>query len=285
MKNLFLCAIALMVFSCSSDSSDDDGGSASGNGTKIKTIKKIGTNGIVEQTTSYEYNSEGNVSRLLFENVYGETTDTSFEYDSNDRMISFTEVKVDAWDDIRTEIDYLEYEGDVVVKICQDITYENTTSSFDQPEVDKIEFEYNDSNQNVSLFTHFYQEDAEFSTCDDVSSVSNTEEMEFDANGNMTRYENSDYFWSPSYLTYNYDDKNHPLKNVKPDAFRKLIGASSVNNINSANEYNAESNELIGTISFSYTYNASNYPTVMERTYTSEGSSAGQTIRYEYTYY
>lgn len=276
--------MSLIIVSCSSDSSDDGGGGPSGSGSKIKTIKKVNAQGIVEETTRYQYNSAGNVSELTFENIYGESTETTFEYDSNDRMLSFNEVKVDAWDDIRTEVDYMEYENDLVVKICQDITYENTTSSFDDPEVDKIEFEYNAAGC-VNLFTHYYQEDAEFSNCDDVSSVSNTEEMEFNAAGNMTRYENSDYFWTPSYLTYNYDDKNHPLKNVKPDSFRKLIGASSVNNINSANEYNADTDELIGTISFDYTYNGSGYPTVLERTYTAEGGTASQSIRYEYTYY
>ena len=282
MRNIYLFTIALVMFSCSSDSSDD--GTPSGSGTKIKTVKKVSTQGIVEETTTYEYNAAGDVSRLVFENFYGETTETSFEYDANNNMVSFTEVKVDAWDEIRTEINYLEYEGDLVVQICQDITYENGDPSFDVPEVDRIDFAY-DASQNVNLFTHYYEEDAEYSTCDEVTSVSNTEEMEFDANGNMSRYENSDYFWNPSYLTYSYDDKNHPFANVKPDAFRKLIGASTVNNINSANEYNAETDELLGSISYNYTYNSSGFPTVLERIYTSDGGSAGQAIRYEYSYY
>ncbi|MAX70847.1 MAG: hypothetical protein CMC76_07050 [Flavobacteriaceae bacterium] len=278
MKKLLLFTLSSIILSCSSENSDNDSPSA-GDGSKIKTIKKI-SSGVTEETTTYEYNSEGNVSSMTFTNIYGESIETTYEYDSENIMVSFTEVELDAWGDTRTEIDYLEYENDLVVKICQDISY-----SDDLPEVDRIEFEYDDSTQNVSLFRHFYYEDAEFSDCDDVDNISNTETMEFDSNGNMTRYENSDYFWSPTYLTYSYDDKNHPLKNVKPDYFRKLLGASSNNNINAASEYNSDTDELTGTISYEYTYNNSGYPTVMERTYMTEGGSISQSLRYEYTYY
>ena len=135
------------------------------------------------------------------------------------------------------------------------------------------------------MFTHYYEEDAEFSICDDVSSISNTEDLEYDVNGNMSRYENSEYFWTPNYLTYTYDDKNHPYANIKPDAFRKLYGFSTINNINSANEYNAETDEITGTIAYSYEFNSSNYPTVLERTYTDSDGTSGQATRYEYTYY
>lgn len=287
MKHFYLVALALVVFSCSSDdsSSDDDDGMlpTGSSGTLIKTVKKVGATGVVEDRFDYEYNALGNITKLTSVTVYGETI-TTFQYDTNDIMISFTEVKTDPWDDVRTEIDYLEYDNDVIVGICQDITYDNQTSSFDDPEVDKIEFEYNNS-QYVSMFTHYYEEDAEFNTCDDVSNLSNTEDLEYDANGNMTRYENSDYFWSPSYLTYTYDSKNHPYRKVKPDAFRKLYGFSTINNINSANEYNADTDDLMGTISYSYQFNSSNYPTVLERTYTDASGTVGQAVRYEYTYY
>ena len=287
MRHLFLFALALVVFSCSSDdssSSDDDGMLPGGsNGTLIKTVKKVAAGGVVEERYDYQYNALGNVTKLTSVTVYGQTI-TTFQYDTNDIMISFTEVKTDPFDDVRTEIDYLEYDNDLIIGICQDITYDNVQSSFDDPEVDKIEFEYNNA-QYVSMFTHYYEEDAEFNTCDDVSSMSNTEDLEYNASGNMSRYENSDYFWTPSYLTYTYDDKNHPYGKVKPDAFRKLYGFSTINNINSANEYNADTDELMGTIAFSYQFNSNNYPTVLERTYTEAGGTPGQATRYEYTYY
>jgi len=284
MKNLFLFALALVVFSCSSDDSSDDGMLPGGSsGTLIKTVKKVISGGVVDEQFDYEYNALGNITKLTSVTVYGVTT-TTFDYDADDRIVSFTEVKTDPFNDIRTEVNYFEYDNDLAVGICQDITYDNETSSFDDPEVDKIEFDYNAS-QYVSMFTHYYEEYAEDYTCDDVTSMSNTEDLEYDATGNMVRYENSDYFWTPSYLTYTYDDKNHPYANVKPDTFRKLYGFSTINNISSANEYNAENDELLGTISYSYEFNSSNYPTVLERTYTEDGGTPGQATRYEYTYY
>ncbi|WP_431137227.1 hypothetical protein [Psychroserpens mesophilus] len=285
MRQLFLFAMALAVFSCSSDdSSEDDGMLPEGsNGTLIKTVKKVSAGGVVEEQFDYEYNALGNITKLTSVTIYGQTI-TTFQYDANDILLSFTEVKTDPFNDVRTEIDYIEYDNGVIIGICQDITYDNETSSFDDPEVDKIEFEYNAS-QYVSMFTHYWQADADFNTCNDLSSVSNTEDLEYDANGNMVRYENSDYFFTPSYLTYAYDDKNHPYANVKPEVFRKLYGFSTINNISSANEYNADTDELIGTIAYSYVFNSNNYPTVLERTYTDDNGNFGQTARYEYTYY
>lgn len=281
MKHLYLIALVLVVFSCSSD---DDSNSDSTSGTLIKSVKTIGATGTVESQTDYEYNALGNLTKMTSSTIYGEETITTFQYDADDIMLSFTQVKTDAFDDVRTEINYLEYNNGLVVKICQEITYDNVVSSFDDPEVDKIEFMYNNS-QYVSMFSHYFEMDAEFNTCDDVSSVSHTEDLEYDANGNMTRYENSNYFWTPSYLTYTYSDDNHPYRNVKPEAFRKLYGFSTVNNINSAVEYNSDTDEVLGSIAYSYQYNSNNYPTVLERTYTNASGNSGQTVRYEYTYY
>ena len=68
-------------------------------------------------------------------------------------------------------------------------------------------------------------------------------------------------------------------------AFQKLFGFSTVNNINSANEYDADTDELIATITYTYEYNGSNFPTSLERFYESAGGGFSQTTRYEYTYY
>lgn len=282
MKHFYLLVLALVVFSCSSDDdSSDDGGS---NGSLIRTVKKVDENGIVENQTDYEYNSIGNVTKITVTNYYGEETVTTFQYDSDDMMLSFTEVKIDVFGDVRTEINTLEYDNSLIVNICQDITIESDDSAFDEFQVDKIEFAYN-TNQYVMEFTHYYDEDAEFNTCNDVSGISNTEDLEYNNEGNMVRYENSNYVFTPNYLTYTYDNNNHPYRNVKPDVFRKLYGFSTVNNIDSANEYNADNDELLGTVNYNYEYNSSNYPTVLERTYTSVSGTVGQTARYEYTYY
>ena len=100
MKHLFLFALALVVFSCSSDDSNDDGMLPSGSsGTLIKTVKKIASGGVVEEQFDYEYNALGNVTKLTSVTVYGQTI-TTFQYDVDDIMSSFTEVKTDPFNDI-----------------------------------------------------------------------------------------------------------------------------------------------------------------------------------------
>ncbi len=275
--------LIIVAFSCSSD---DDNTVVDNQtfGSKIKSVKKFNSSQVLETTIDYGYNSVGNVSSYSISDQYQQTTEITFNYGGDENLISFEEVKTDAFDDVRIELNNLEYQDGLITQICQDITYDNATSSFDDPEVDKIDFQY-DASQNVVLYTHYNSRFADNYTCSDVTSVYSTEDLEYDSNENMVRYENSDYFWSPTYLTYTYDDKNHPYKNIKPDAFRKLIGSSTNNNIMSANEYNADTDELTATIAFAYEYNASGYPTKLTKTYTVVGGTLSQVSVFEYEYY
>ena len=273
----------LLIVSCSSEDSTNNPLSNSDIGTKIKTLKKFTSAGTVEETVNYEYNYDGDVLIITKASIYGEVI-TDFIYDADGKLTSFIEVSTDPFNDIRTEVNNLQYAGDLIVQICQAITYNNTTSSFDEPEVDRIAFFY-DSAGNVNLYEHYYDEDADYYTCDDVQSLSNTEDLIFDENGNMVYYENSDYFFTPFYYEYTYDNTHNVFANVKPDAFRKLFGYSTVNNINLANEYNADTDELEAIITYDYTFNASDFPTVLERTYSTVSGGIAQVIRYEYTYY
>lgn len=278
MKNFIFAISIIFLVSCSNEDNNIDN---SGSGSLIKTVKKY-TSGVLELETNYEYNSNGNITKMLQNFSYGKKVEVNFSYDSNGEMTAFEEITTDPFGEVTTEIDNLMYQNGIIVKICQEITPFDGPSSFDYPEVDKIEFVY-DNMGNVNLFTHYYPEEAEFYSCEDVNSVEATENLEYDDDGNMKRYENSEYFFTPTYLKYTYDDKNHPYANLKPDAYRKLIGFSTVNNIASAEEYNADTDEILGTVSFDYVFNGQNYPTKLTRTYTSGGSS--QTLVFEYGYY
>lgn len=279
MKKLTILSLILLCVSCSPESTDTDNSNA---GSLIKTFKKYASGGTVELETQYEYNSQGNISKLTQHSFYGSNVIITFNYDSNGNMTSFEEVSTNPFDDVTTEINYITYEDDLIVKICQNITHPDSESSFDYPEVDKIEFGY-DAFKNVNLFTHFYPEDTEFSSCDDISSIDSNENLVYDSSGNMIRYKNSTYFFSSTYLEYSYNNTHHPYANVKPAAYKKLYGFSTVNNISEAKEYDSETDELTGTISFKYEYNSENYPTKLTRTYSSDGAS--QSIVYEYEYY
>lgn len=277
MKNLSFIAFFLFLVSCSNESTDNN---SSGSGSLIKTVKKY-TSGVLEFETNYEYNSSGNITKMLQNFSYGKKVVVNFSYDSNGEITTFEEITTDPFGEVTTEINNLMYQNGVVVKICQEITSTDYPLS-DYPEVDKIEFAY-DALGNVNLFTHYFPEEISFNTCDDVNSIDATEDLEYDSSGNMKRYENSNYFFTPTYLKYTYDNKNHPYANIKPDTYRKLIGFSTVNNITSAEEYNADTDEISGMVSFDYVFNDQNYPTKLTRTYTSGSSS--QALVFEYSYY
>lgn len=209
--------------------------------------------------------------------VYDEVTVTTFEYDSNDKLISFEEAYTNPWGDTDYELNTLSYDGDLITKDCIHLDF----GSFEL--IDKIDFSY-DANDNAIVFNHYESMDADFNTCDEVIYIEATENLEYDIDGNMIRYENDQDFFTTHYYEYDYDTKNHPYSGIKPDAFRKLFGYSTVNNITDAVEFNSDTNEITGTISYDYEYNNNDYPTAFLKNYSST-SGLSQTIRYEYTYY
>ncbi|MEW4924308.1 hypothetical protein [Algibacter sp. 2305UL17-15] len=281
MKKSFLGLLLLVLCSCSTDNGGSDEPNGNSSGTLLKSFKKI-TSGALEFQINYEYDSKGNIVKSSQDYSYGKKDVITYSYDSNGDLTSFEQVTTDPFGDVTTEINNFNYQNGMVVKICQEITHPDGPSSFDYPEVDKIDFAY-DSFGNVELFTHYFPEEAEFNDCDDVDSIDATESLEYDSNGNMIRYQNSEYFFTPTYLKYAYDNTNHPYASVKPKAFRSLLGFSTVNNISKAEEYNADTDELIGTVTFNYELNNQNYPTKLSRTYTA--GSTSQSLVFEYSYY
>lgn len=281
MKKSLLSLIVVILFSCSTNNSDLDDTKEEQSGTLLKTFRKFSAGVLVSQI-DFEYDSNGNITRQTSTGTFGEKTVVNFVYDSNNEMVLFEENITDAFGDVTVEVNNLNYQNGNVVKICQEITPDD---SFSESRIDKIEFAYDDSFGNVELFKHYDSMQAEFFDCDDIDSLDSTEMLEYDSSNNMIRYENSNYFFGPTYLTYTYDNKNHPYANMKPSAYRKLLGFSTVNNIASAKEYNADTDEVTGTVTYTYEFNSSDFPTKMTKVYTASGSSLTQTTVFEYDYY
>lgn len=280
MKKITLFLFSLIVIACSTDSSDDDGSFSAG-----KILKKVTkyNSGIAETETFYEYNTDDNISKITSTNIYGAENITNFIYDGG-LLTSFIEESTDPFGDLTTETNSFYYESGLVVRICQDRILPDGPSSFDDPEVDRIDFDY-DELGNVNLFTHYYPEDSASNSCDDVDDIDSTEDLVYDSNGNTIRYENSNYFFTPTYLTYTYENTNNPFSNIKPETYRKLYGFSTVNNISEAIEYNSDSDEATGLINYDYEYNSEKFPTKLTRTYSTPGGGISQTVIYEYEYY
>ena len=274
-----LFVIVLWFLSCATEGTDVE---QSESGSLIKSAKTYSA-GILINESMFEYDSHNNLSKMLIKSNNGNNVVISYNYGADGRLDFFEEIITDAFGDVTTEINNINYEGDLISRICLDITYTDGPGSFDDPEVDKIEFEY-DEVQNPILFSHFDAESSDQFTCNDVNDISNTEKLEYDDMGNMIRYENSAFFFGPTYFEYTYDNNNHPYRNIRPLAYAKLLGYSTVNNISSAKEYDADTDELIGSIDFDYEYNDSGFPIKLTRTYTSQGGSKTVLI-YEYEYF
>ena len=274
MKKILLLVAVILMASCStSDDSDNN------NGGLIREVKKFLFDAL-DTTTTYEYNSSGNISKITSVSN-SETVITTFNYDDNGRMTGFVEETSDVFGDETVETDVFGYTGDLVTSIC--IELETITNENIPDYADKIEYFYN-ANGFAERIDHFWGEDSEFSDCDDITDLQFSEFLEYDGNGNMIYYLNdNDGFFGPNYYDYTYDSNPHPLSNVQPEEFNKLYGFSTRNNIASAVEYNANTDEQSATISFEYEYNDNGFPTRLTRVYDAGGFSQTQT--FEYTYY
>lgn len=292
--NKYITLLVLMfIYACnieeapSTDQNDDGANTdaSSAPGTLLKTYRKLNF-GAPEFTINYEYNDEGNLFKSTQVDIFGATDIITYLYDATGTMVEFEQVTTDAFGDITEEVNTFNYVGDNVVSICQDIVHTDGDGNviLDRNEVDKIGFEPNAAG-DVELFTHYYPLDADGNDCNDVSEITNTEMLEYDSNGNMVRYQNSQSFFGSLYLTYTYDDNNHPYSGIKPAVFRKILGFSSVNNISSAIEYDADTDEVTGTVNYSYEFNSSNFPTKVTKVYSSPGGGFTQTTEFEYDYY
>ena len=274
MKKLLICFLSIAILSCSNDNDGDNS-----NGTLIKSSKKY-VEGALDEETTYEYNNQGNISKITTVSN-SETTVITFNYDGNGIMTGFVEETDDVFDNMTVETDVFTYTNLMVSTICLDL--QNLTNENIPHYVDKIEYVYNGLGQPEQI-KHYFGEDAEFNTCDDVNDLQFSEFMEYDANGNMIYYLNdNDGFFGPNYYTYTYDNNSHPFSNIEPVVFNKLFGFSTVNNIASAIEYNANNDEQTATISYEYEYNDNGYPTNLVRVYQAGGFS--QTLTFEYSYY
>lgn len=285
MKKALLMGIAVLLFSCSSDDSSD--GNNSGSGTVLKTVKKYNSSGFLDLTTNYTYNADGTISKTDIIDPTGLDSKTvDFFYDNSGLLINWVENK--PYDDFFEygfdETNELTYSGGQIVESCINKVYTQVGDFYDD-QFDKVEVAYDGSNNPIEYIHYDYV--PVFTgdeSCADVEYVSNSEFLEYDSVGNMVRYENNGGgFFGSYYYTYEYDTNNHPYSNSGNQAWRNMLGFSSVNNIATGYEYDVDTNALNATMTYVYEFNASGYPTKMTKTYDAGGIS--QTTVFEYTYY
>lgn len=284
MKKLLLLCLALALFACTPDNNDDEGDDNNNNenisntrGTLLKSEKKIQSSGYTEWTKNYEYDTHGNISKLTMTTVYDELFIRTFDYDLNGELISYYEDKTDPFGKKSYYYFYPEYTNGNIVNICIEKT---TDDSYDDT-IDKVNFEY-DANNFATSFIYFEERQLEYNTCANLSDISSALTVLYDTNGNLIRSENSEHIFAPSYLLFEYDDKNHPYASIKPKGLMtNMLGVSTVNNQTLAEQYNAETDLASGGNFYDYTYNLDGFPTEKRETFT---SSSG-TVIYQYTYY
>ena len=94
--------------------------------------------------------------------------------------------------------------------------------------------------------------------------------------GNMIRYENSYNGSENATYTYEYDNKNNPIKNVLGGNL--LIGWQENSSSNNLIKVSATNSTFVTT--YSYTYNEDNFP--LEQKQFGEGGDLNETVQYAY---
>ncbi len=285
MKKIFsLLLLSILITNCSSDSSSNSNASTS-SGTKIKRIEEL-QNGFIIKSTDYQYNSLGNITKMVVNdrtNIY----ETTFQYNSNNQMITWKlkEYRVSNPSSKKEQTNTLEYSNGKITNVCID-RVDNTFSGYTFYEADRILFSYNSGIYPTSI-QHYYPQSstAPEYTCADVTYVSEEELFEY-VNGNTSRYTIEDSGFSSSYNILEYDTKNNPLAMIQPAAFKNIIGRSSVNNMTKAKVYNSSDDTLQGTSVFENSYNANNFLIkAIERYYPAGNPNPTVTTIMNYYYY
>lgn len=284
-KKLLLAIVIATMIGCSKDESTNSGGS------QINKVE-IYTSGYLKSTTHYQYDSNDNIKKIIFEEDQYTTTITEFFYNGNE-ITSYVKTRTSDFGGLNVTEDTFSFTLNannnfdyLCIDRIESSTYDGQTD-IDYYK-DKVEVEYG-SNNLPTTFTHYYPRNYYLDnpiTCSDVTSVDFTEDLEY-TNGNMTYYYGGgDFFFGDTHLVYEYDTKNHPLKNIKPDCVRNGLGFSTKNNIIKGYIYDHNTNELEQNINYTYEFNSDNYPTkVIKKTIDATNSPINFNSTVEYRYY
>lgn len=119
----------------------------------------------------------------------------------------------------------------------------------------------------------------------DLVYISNTETIQ-SGNGNMTYWYYDETFFSGNvHYTYQYDTKNHPESQIEPAPYMKILGYSTKNNISSALVFDHVTNVQSSYLTYTYTYNSNNFPTLLTRkSFTVGSTNPNQTTVFKYYY-
>ncbi|WP_373058103.1 hypothetical protein [Zunongwangia sp. H14] len=281
-KSFFLVSL-LFIFSCSSDSPNDPEPNNS-EGNLLKSEKEYAF-GILEKESTFYYNANGTISKVDINSVYDGNGSFEYFYDVNGRMESFTLSMLNPFGEKREEIATFLYEDDKIVQSCIHVVLTQEDGSFlIDPTVDKIEYEYNPRGlvTKVINYEHDFQENA---TCESLEYIESTISMEYDSSGNLTRMEDTGNIFGSIYLTYTHGDSFHPYRNLKPVYFRNIFNYSSENIVIAAEEFDSDSNEKVGYVEYNYELNEENYPTYLNKKWSTADDFLYQTYTYEFTYY
>nr|WP_315151869.1 hypothetical protein [uncultured Flavobacterium sp.] len=282
MKNKFLLfLITSFLIGCSSDSTDDSQSSSSSS--RIKKVEEI-QNGVIIKTSDYEYNSLGNITKLII-NDNSKLYQTTFSYDSSNKMISWNlkESYLSSPSDLIDQMNSLEYTNGLISNIC--ISRKETDSGYLTNSIDRISFSY--SGLGLTSIKHYIPiTNSGTEVCADITDVDNEEFFEY-SNGNLISYEAPGIGFSDEYYEIEYDNGRNYLSSVKPDAIRYALGnQSSVNNRKKIKVYDSYNDELTATVEFENTYDKNNnLVKAVEKYYYVGSTIPSYTTTMKYYYY
>ncbi len=253
MKN-FLCllsAIALVFVSCSKDDSSDSASSI-----LVKKVTDIGSDGS-SSTRSYVYNGNKIVSIT----------------DEDGSVLKYTYTG-----DFITKIEEIDKKGDLTV--TTDYSYTNG----------KLTNEIEKTPNGTYYFKTKYTHNADGTVSYDNFRGTNATgvEQEYGAtgkytfkDGNFVKLEVS-YYGDERFYVYEYDTKNYPFKNVTGLNLLLDDETTANNVVKETSTSGSGANIRTSITTYSYKYDANNYPTEKVKTYPSGSSTISETIQITY---
>jgi hypothetical protein len=289
-KNLLKLMLVIFIVSCSENSPENpienpnlSNPLAQGKLKKEQDIK----NGVVLKTSEYEYNSQGNISKLTI-NDNSKIYETTFSYNANNVMTSWflKEFYISNPSSKKEQTNSIEYVNNKITNICIDRTRFYSSNNFFK-EVDKIEYTYGIGLLPTSIihYSPVNVDNGNTATCSDVTYTTNIETFEY-VNDNMTRYSSGDTSFSNTYNVLEFDNKINPKSTIKPDAFKYSLGNSTKNNVSKILIYNTTTNALKATAIYENTYNSNDFlEKTIEKYYNAGSTTPTSTVTVNYTYY
>jgi len=280
MNKLALIFLVMVLFSCSSDSSESDSPAAVASSVMVNKITQSDPEGKLLLTTTFLYNGNKIVSESSKQNSFDLGTDVGYSYriDYTYSGNLITNIKVNnifrSPERLTMSTNFAYDNNDNLISSVREQYFDSFTMTL------KISYSKIDSNtQEFKIFT--------IDSRDNIENTIATGKIVFDINKNILKMGSIDM--AGSFSSFEYDSKSNPRTNII--GFNKIIYFDLPPNFSSiySKPHLDRSNNVLKTnipgyypTSNQYTYNADGYPIENKEYYEYNGNKLNVIFQYFY---